>query len=140
MLRLAIRTNLNSLWEVAENALMGRLKDPFIFRFIAHNMKLAGELGMQKFQGRLYYYELLRQEAASKAIHAPTAYSTQTSDLTEKQRSALFRGYWYLTHYWRDLPPIVRNKPLPPVTSCTTSGHGICQAEWNNVWNEDKFK
>jgi hypothetical protein len=138
MLRLSIRTNLNSLLEVAVNALMRRLKDHFIFCSIAHNMELAEELGMQKFQGRLYYHELLRQEAVTKAIHASTAYSTQTSDLTEKQYSALFRGYWSLMHYWRDLPPIVRNKPLPPLTSCT--GHETCETEWKKLWNEDNFK
>jgi hypothetical protein len=140
MLYLAIRTNVNSLLEVAENVLMRRLKNHFIFRSIAHNMELAEELGMQKFQGRLYYHELLRQDAVSKAIHASTAYSTQTSDLTEKQRLALFCGYWSLTHYWRDVPLIVRNKPLPPLTSCTASGHEICQAEWNKVWDVDNFK
>lgn len=119
---------------------MRRLKEDLIYRSITHKMELAEELGLRRFQSRLYYHELLRQEAVSKTILASTAYSIQTSDLTEKQYLTLFRGYWSLTHYWRDLPPIVRNKRLPPLTSCTASGHGICQAEWNKVWNEDKFK
>ena len=71
MLCLAIQTNFNSLLEAAENALMRRrLKEDLIYRSITHNMKLAEELGLRRFQSRLYYHELLRQEAVSKTILA----------------------------------------------------------------------
>ena len=70
MLCLAIQTNFNSLLEAAENALMRRLKEDLIHRSITHNMKLAEELGLRRFQSRLYYHELLRQEAVSKTILA----------------------------------------------------------------------
>jgi len=138
MLRLAIRHNLDSLLEAAENALMRRLKEDLTFHSISHNLELAEELGMRKFQGRLYYHELLRQEAVSKMMDGSTAYSTQ-SKLTEKQYLSLFRGYWSLTRYWRELPPFVRSKSLPALTSCTRS-HGVCEAEWSNLWKEDYLK
>ena len=80
MLCLAIQTNFNSLLEAAENALMRRLKEDLIHRSITHNMKLAEELGLRRFQSRLYYHELLRQDALLEG--SPTYCSKQTAAST----------------------------------------------------------
>ena len=136
MLRLAIWTNLDALSRAAENALVNRLKDHFDSDSLIRSLALAEELGMRKFQSRLYYNELMRRESLQTGIQLLTA-STQTNNFTEKQSHALFRGYWSLTRYWKDLPSIVRNRPLPSLTSC--EDHGRCQNEWNIKWAVDKF-
>jgi hypothetical protein len=105
MLRVATRTNFHTLSGAAENALMDRLKGRFDHDSFIRNLALAEELEMRKFQGRLFYNELVRQEYLQTGIQLSTP-----SNLTEKQLFALFRGYWSLTCYWKNLPSIVQNK------------------------------
>jgi hypothetical protein len=136
MLRVSTRTNCYTLSGAAENALMNRLKGRFDREFFIRNLALAEELGMRKFQGRLYYNELVRQESLQTGIQLST--TSIYNDLTEKQSFALFRGYWSLTCYWKNLPSIVRNKPLPSIAAC--AAHGRCQTLWNDKWSADNLK
>jgi hypothetical protein len=136
VLRLATRTDVDELLWAAEDALVDRLKDHSDNDSLIRNLTLAEELGMRKFQSRLYYNELVRRESLETGIQLFTT-SIQTNDLTEKQSHALFRGYWSLTRYWKNLPSIVRNLPLPSLPSCES--HGRCQTEWNGKWAVDKF-
>ena len=57
LLRLAIRTNLNSLLERAETALLRRLRNHFNFSSVALNIELAEELSMHTFEGKLYLWQ-----------------------------------------------------------------------------------
>ena len=95
---------------------------------------------MRKLQGRLYYQELVRQEAFSATIKSSTAYSFSAKNLTEKQCLALFRGYWSLSRYWKALPQALRTKLLPRLASCAGgSAHAQCQATWTSTWCVDSF-
>ena len=130
MLRVSTLTNCYTLSGAAENILMNRLKGRFDHDFFKRNLALAEELGMQKFQGRLYYNELVRQESLQTGIQLDT--TSIYNYLTEKQLLALFRGRWSLMCYWKNLPSVVRNKPLPSIAAC--AAHGRCQAIWNEKW------
>jgi len=136
MLRVSTRINCYTFSGAAENALMNRLKGRFDRDFFIRNLALAEELGIRKFQGRLYYNELLRQESLQTGIQLST--TSIYSDLTEKQLFALFRGYWSLTCYWKNLPSLVRNKPLPSIAAC--AAHGRCQTLWNDKWSADNLR
>ena len=136
MLRVSTRTDCYALSGAAEDALMNRLNGRFDRDFFIRNLALAEELGMRKFQGRLYYSELVRQESLQTGNQLST--TSIYNDLLEKQSFALFCGYWSLTCYWKSLPSLVRNKPLPSIVAC--AAHGRCQTLWNDRWTADNFR
>ena len=95
---------------------------------------------MREFQGKLYYRELIREEASIiLKIPSSTAYNFSCTNLTEKQSLALFRGYRSLVCYWQQLPGEVRGKKLPQLISCTKD-HQKCESEWNSVWSKETIK
>jgi len=132
MLRLAIRTNLDALSRAVENALVDRVKNNVDNVPLIRSLALAEELGMRKFQGRLYYSELVRQESLQTGIQLFT--TSHTNGLTEKQLLTLFRGYWSLMHYWKNLLSIVQNTPLPLIPPCVV--HKRCQAIWVDTFTD----
>jgi hypothetical protein len=140
ILRLAIRNRAIPLTNVIEQALLCRLKDDQTIS-TAQLITLAEELGMRDFQGKLYYHELIMEEASFVLeIPSSTAYNFPCTkfNLTEKQSLALFRGYRSLLHYWQDLPGRVRKKKLSQLTSC--KNHHKCQNEWDSAWSVETFK
>ena len=128
MLRLAIRTNLDALSKAVENALVDRVKNNVDNVPLIRSLALAEELGMQKFQGKLYYSELVRQESLHTGMQLFT--TSHTNGLTEKQLLSLFRGYWSLMHYWKNLP----STPLPLIAPCVA--HERCQAVWVDTFRD----
>ncbi|KIM40981.1 hypothetical protein M413DRAFT_11238 [Hebeloma cylindrosporum] len=141
MLRVATRHNLETLLEAAENALMCRVcgvakgvSPPPVARSLA----LAEELGMRRFQGKLYYYLLIKQEHVSVQVQSSTAFSMKAPMLKKRQMTALLHGFWSLSRYWVVLPQTMRNNPLPALTSCTV--HTKCQAEWDDLWKSENFQ
>jgi len=135
ILRLAIRNRALPLTKVIEQALLCRLEEDQTIS-IAQLITLAEELGMREFQGKLYYHELIREEASVLLkIPSSTAYDFPSTNLTEKQSLALFRGYRSLLHYWQDLPGRVRKKKLFQFTSC--KNHHKCQSEWDSAWSAE---
>jgi hypothetical protein len=139
ILRLAIRNDDFPLAKVVEQALLRRLEDDKTIS-TAQLITLAEELGMRKFQGTLYYHELVREEASYIfKIPLSTAYDFPCTDLTEKQSLALFRGYRSLVRYWQELPEVVRGKKLSQLASCTKDHHK-CQSEWDSAWSVETIK
>ena len=95
---------------------------------------------MREFQGKLYYRELIREEASIiLKIPSSTAYNFSCTNLTEKQSLSLFRGYRSLVRYWQQLPGAVRGKKLPRLASCTKD-HYKCENEWNSAWSVETIK
>jgi len=95
---------------------------------------------MRKFQGMLYYHELVKEEASFIfKIPLSTAYEFPCTNLTEKQSLALFRGYRSLLRYWHQLPGAVRGKKVSQLASCKDHHHK-CQNEWDSVWSVETIK
>ncbi|KIM40985.1 hypothetical protein M413DRAFT_28085 [Hebeloma cylindrosporum] len=135
VLRLSIGNKASPVTKAVEQALLHRLEEDRLGTIsTARLITLAEELGMRDFQGKLYYHELVRDEASILKIPSSTAYNFPcTGNLTEKQLLALFHGYRSLLRYWRHLPSEVREKTLPKLASC--EDHWKCQSEWNSAWN-----
>lgn len=138
ILRLAIRNKSIPLAKVIEQALLCRLKDDQTIS-TAQLITLAEELGMRDFQGKLYYHELIREEASFVLkIPSSTAYNFPCTNLTETQSLALFRGFRSFLHYWQDLPGRARKNKLSQLTSC--KNHHKCQNEWDSAWSVEAIK
>ena len=139
ILRLAIRNDAFLLTKVVEQALLRRLEDGDQTVSIARLITLAEELGMRKFQGILYYHELVREESSIIfKFPSSTAYNIPHTNLTEKQSLALFRGYRSLLRYWHQLPGAVREKKLSQLALC--KDHHKCQSEWDSAWSVETIK
>ncbi|KIM40982.1 hypothetical protein M413DRAFT_157594 [Hebeloma cylindrosporum] len=140
ILRLAVLNKALPLIKVAEEALLRRIEeDPLGSISMARLITLAEELGMRKLQGKLYYHELVRDEASTLKIPSSTAYNFPCAEnLTEKQTSVLFKGYRSLLRYWRHLPGEAREKKVSKLTSC--KNHQICQREWDSAWSVETLK
>ncbi|KIM40986.1 hypothetical protein M413DRAFT_157626 [Hebeloma cylindrosporum] len=138
ILRVATRNKALPLIEIIEQALLCRLEDDQTIT-TAELIKLAEELDMRRFQGKLYYHALVKEQSSPiSKIPSSTAYDIPGIDLSEKQSMALFRGYRSLLRYWQNLPGEAREKKLSQLTSC--KDHHKCQSEWDSAWSVEAFK
>lgn len=79
MFRFSVRINLYQLTEAIERSFLRELQErPSLS--VARALNLAEELGLRKFQGRLYYHEYTRQSLIR--LKSSTAYAFPPSDLT----------------------------------------------------------
>ena len=139
ILRISVRINLYKLTEAVERSFLRKLQErPSLS--VARALNLAEELGLRKFQGRLYYHEYTREPIIR--FKSSTAYAFPPGDLTPAQTLALLRGAFSLSEYWKNLPSIIQYVKIPQTRSCAKKGksHADCQAQWEAYWTPQSLK
>ncbi|KIM40987.1 hypothetical protein M413DRAFT_28087 [Hebeloma cylindrosporum] len=139
MLRISVRINLYQFTDAIERSVLRKLQErPSLS--VANALNLAEELGLRRFQGRLYYHEFTRQPVLR--IKSSTAYAFPPGDLTPAQTMALLRGSFSLSEYWMNLPSVIQYIKVPQTRSCAKKGnsHADCQAHWEAYWSPQSLK
>ena len=103
MLRISVRINLYQLTEAIKRSYLRKLQERPSFS-VASALNLVEELGLRKFQGRLYYHEYTREPIVR--LKSLTAYAFPPGDLTPARTLAFFRGAFSLSEYWKNLPSV----------------------------------
>ncbi|KAF9481108.1 hypothetical protein BDN70DRAFT_931125 [Pholiota conissans] len=100
---------------------------------VSYALRVAEALGLRRFIGELYYFVLCESMDQPSTIQGSTAYIRPSTDLTPRQRLALFEGSWSLHPYW------LNTVSAPFHTfNCPAHRHHGCNRIWKEFWPKYK--